>query len=157
MKIKILFIALLGFAAQILPQSMLVIGSGASLTVSVGADICADSISGTIQGGGTICGNPNSVELENGKPIPKEFALDQNYPNPFNPATRISWQSPVAGHQTLKVYDLLGNEIAVLVNQFLEAGNYSTEFNASSLTSGVYIYRLQVGDKVFTKKMTLLK
>lgn len=157
MKLKILFIALLGFAANFYSQSLLTIGNGASFTISVGTDICADSISGTIQGGGTICGNPNSVEIETGKPLPTEFALQQNYPNPFNPTTKISWQSPVSGWQTLKIYDILGNEIEVLVNQFLDAGYYSTEFNASSLTSGVYIYRLEVGDKVFVKKMTLVR
>lgn len=157
MKLKILFIALLGLAASSYSQSLLTIGNGASFTISVGTDICADSISGTIQGGGTICGNPNSVEIETGKPLPTEFALQQNYPNPFNPTTKISWQSPVSGWQTLKIYDILGNEIEVLVNQFLDAGYYSTEFNASSLTSGVYIYRLEVGDKVFVKKMTLVR
>lgn len=157
MKMKLIFIALLGFAALTYAQSFLTITSGASLTVSTGADICADSILGTIQGGGTICGSPNSVELDNSKPLPKEFALEQNYPNPFNPATKISWQSPVSGNQTLKIYDILGNEVATLVNQFLEAGSYYTEFNASQLTSGIYIFRLQVGDKVFTKKMTLMK
>jgi len=156
MKIKLIIIVLLGFAAVIFPQSMLTIGAGASFTVSAGADICADSIQGNIQGGGTICGNPNSVELLNGE-IPLHFALQQNFPNPFNPTTKITWQSPESGHHTLKVYDLLGNEIAVLVNQFLEAGNYSTEFDASSLTSGIYIYRLQVGNKVLVKKMTLLR
>jgi len=157
MKLKLLFIALLGFAATLFPQSMLTIGSGASLTVSVSTDICADSISGSIQGGGTICGNPNSVEIHTGKELPIEFALEQNYPNPFNPTTKINWQSPVSGWQTLKVFDILGNEIALLVNQFLDAGYYSTEFNASSFTSGVYIYRLEVGDRVFIKKMTLVR
>lgn len=157
MKLKLLFIALLGSAATLFSQSMLTIGSGASLTVSVGSDICADSISGTIQGGGTICGNPNSVEIQIGKELPIEFALEQNYPNPFNPTTKISWQSPVSGWQTLKVFDILGNEISLLVNQFLDAGYYSTEFNASSLTSGIYIYRLEVGDKIFIKKMTLIR
>ncbi|GMU96743.1 MULTISPECIES: T9SS type A sorting domain-containing protein [Ignavibacterium] len=157
MKLKLLFITLLGSAATLFSQSMLTIGSGASLTVSVSADICADSISGTIQGGGTICGNPNSVEIHTGNELPIEFALEQNYPNPFNPTTKISWQSPVSGWQTLKVFDILGNEISLLVNQFLEAGYYSTEFDAATLTSGVYIYRLEVGDKIFIKKMTLVR
>lgn len=157
MKIKILFIALLGYAANFYSQSLLTIGNSATLTISSGTDICADSISGTIQGGGTICGSPNSVEIETGKHLPTEFALLQNYPNPFNPTTKISWQSPASGWQTLKVYDILGNEVALLVNQFLEAGYYSTEFNAINLTSGIYIYRLEVGDIVFVKKMTLVR
>ena len=106
---------------------------------------------------------------------PNSFALSQNYPNPFNPSTKISWQSPVSGWQTLKVYDILGNEIATLLNEFREAGFYEVEFsanggsasgrNAYSLTSGVYIYKINVGDPESssgqgfseTKKMLLTK
>lgn len=96
--------------------------------------------------------------------IPKKFSLEQNYPNPFNPSTKISWQSPVAGYQTLKVFDMLGNEVATLVNEFREAGNYEVNFDASKLASGVYIYRIDIrSDKSLTggfassKKMLLLK
>ncbi|MGQ9644437.1 MAG: hypothetical protein ACUVT3_11315, partial [Ignavibacterium sp.] len=94
MKMKIIFIALLGLAATIYSQSLLTITSGASLTVTTGADICADSIIGTIQGGGTICGGPNSIESEEGNLIPDKFALEQNYPNPFNPSTKIRYSIP---------------------------------------------------------------
>ncbi|RPI63081.1 MAG: T9SS C-terminal target domain-containing protein [Ignavibacteriales bacterium] len=87
----------------------------------------------------------------------KEFYLFQNYPNPFNPSTKISWQSPVAGHQTLKVYDVLGNEVANLVNEYKPAGSYEVNFNASSLSSGIYFYRLNAGSFVQTKKMILIK
>ncbi len=86
-----------------------------------------------------------------------EYALEQNHPNPFNPSTKISWQSPVASHQTLKVYDILGNEVATLVDEFREAGKYEMNFDASRLASGVYIYKLQAGDFVSSKKMLLLK
>ncbi len=86
-----------------------------------------------------------------------DYALEQNFPNPFNPSTKISWQSPVAGHQTLKVYDILGNEVATLVNEFREAGKYEVNFDAGKLSSGVYIYKLQAGEFVSTKKMLLLK
>jgi hypothetical protein len=86
-----------------------------------------------------------------------EFILYQNYPNPFNPITKISWQSPVGGWQTLKVYDILGREISTLVNENRPAGNYVIEFNISNLPSGVYFYKLQTGDFVETKKMLLLK
>lgn len=96
-----------------------------------------------------------SVEDETLK-IPSEFILHQNYPNPFNPSTKISWQSPVSGHQTLKVYDVLGNEVATLVNEFTNAGNYEIDFNASALSSGVYFYKLQAGDFLQTKKMIFL-
>jgi hypothetical protein len=88
---------------------------------------------------------------------PNSFNLAQNYPNPFNPTTKISWQSPVSSHQTLKVYDVLGNEVATLVNEFREAGSYEVVFNASSLASGIYFYKLQAGSFVETKKMILMK
>ena len=86
-----------------------------------------------------------------------EFRLNQNYPNPFNPSTKISWQSPVAGYQTLKVYDVLGNEIITLVNEYQAAGSYEVNWNASNYPSGVYFYRLHTGTFTETKKMLLLK
>lgn len=95
--------------------------------------------------------------------MPNDFILNQNYPNPFNPSTKISWQSPVAGHQTLKIYNLLGNEVATFVNEYKEDGKYEVTFDASNpaggqgLSSGVYIYKLQAGNFVSTKKMLLLK
>jgi len=88
---------------------------------------------------------------------PKDFSLFQNYPNPFNPSTKISWQSPVNSHQTLKVYDVLGNEVATLVNEFRNAGRYEIDFNASSLSSGIYFCKLEAGDFIQTKKMVFLK
>jgi len=87
----------------------------------------------------------------------KEYALAQNYPNPFNPTTTISYQLPKAGHVTLKIYDVLGNEVKTLVNENKEVGRYTAAFDASSLASGVYIYRLQANDYLATKKMLLLK
>lgn len=98
-----------------------------------------------------------------------DFQLTQNYPNPFsvggssalsgNATTRISWKSPVSGHQSLKIYDLLGNEIATLFNGFNDAGSHTVEFNANKfyLNSGVYFYRLQIGQYSETKKMLILK
>ena len=73
---------------------------------------------------------------------PNNFNLSQNYPNPFNPSTKISWQSPIAGHQSLKVYDVLGNVITTLVDEERPAGKYDTSFNASGLASGIYFYRI---------------
>ena len=93
------------------------------------------------------------VDLE----LPTQFILEQNYPNPFNPTTKISWQSPINSHQTLKVYDVLGNEVATLVNEFMTAGKYVAEFNANKLASGFYYYQLKVGDFIQTRKMILLK
>ncbi len=89
------------------------------------------------------------------------FQLDQNYPNPFNPSTKISWQSPVAGWQSLKVYDILGNEVATLVNEYRPSGNYQVEFNSSidgkNLSSGVYFYQLRIGSYIQTRKMIFTK
>jgi hypothetical protein len=87
----------------------------------------------------------------------KDFSLCQNYPNPFNPTTKISWQSPVGSWQTLKVYDMLGNEVATLVDEYKPAGSYEVDFNAVGLSSGIYFYKLQTGLFVETKKMILLR
>jgi hypothetical protein len=87
----------------------------------------------------------------------KGFALAQNYPNPFNPTTTINYSLDKAGMVTLKIYSILGTEVASLVNEFKSAGNYSVPFNASNLTSGVYIYKLQAGNQSITKKLTLMK
>ncbi|MBK7629455.1 MAG: T9SS type A sorting domain-containing protein [Ignavibacteriales bacterium] len=97
------------------------------------------------------------TSIENQPIVISEFKLDQNYPNPFNPSTKISWQSPVSSHQSLKIYDVLGNEVATLVNEYKSAGSYEVDFNASSLSSGIYFYRLTVGSFVQTKKMILIK
>jgi hypothetical protein len=88
---------------------------------------------------------------------PIEFKLEQNYPNPFNPTTTISWQSPVGSYQTVKVYDLLGREVATLVDEYKPAGIYETTFNASKLANGIYFYEVRAGDYSEIKKMILLK
>lgn len=100
-----------------------------------------------------------SDEIETEVNAPMEFLLEQNYPNPFNPTTIISWQSPVGSRQILKIYDILGNEVVTLVDEYREAGRYNVEFtiNNLQLSSGVYYYRLKAGDYVETKKMILLK
>ncbi|HEY4755490.1 MAG TPA: T9SS type A sorting domain-containing protein [Ignavibacteriaceae bacterium] len=103
----------------------------------------------------------NAIEVEIN--YPNKFDLVQNYPNPFNPSTKISWQSPVSGWQTLKVFDVLGNEVATLIDEYKPAGKYEVEFNpvetrhGLSLPSGVYFYQLEVNDFVVSKKMLLLK
>jgi len=97
---------------------------------------------------------PVSVETEI---VPTEFKLYQNYPNPFNPSTIINYYIPELSIVSIKVFDVLGRELATLVNEEKPAGNYEVEFNATTLPSGVYFYRLQAGSFVETKKMVLMK
>ena len=89
--------------------------------------------------------------------IPKSFVLSQNYPNPFNPSTTIAFSIPQGSKVSLKVYNILGQEVANLVDDYRQAGAYSVQFNASKLASGVYFYRLQANDFAQTKKLLLLK
>lgn len=101
------------------------------------------------------------TDVYNENQIPVFFELFQNYPNPFNPNTKIRWSLPVSSHQTLKVFDVLGNEVAKLVDEYKPAGSYEIDFDASSasggLSSGVYFYRLQADGFIETKKMTILR
>ncbi len=105
------------------------------------------------------------TNVESTETIISDFHLEQNYPNPFNPSTKIKFTVPnvIASETkqsqlvTLKVYDILGNEITTLVNEEKSARNYTVEFNAATLPSGVYFYRLQAGIFIETKKMLLLK
>jgi endoglucanase len=98
-----------------------------------------------------------SIDEKSTNFVPDINQLNQNYPNPFNPTTKISWQSPVNGWQTIKIYDSLGNEIATLVDEYKFAGRYEVDFNGIALTSGIYFYRLQAGTYVNTRKMILIK
>ena len=91
------------------------------------------------------------------KEIPVRFTMEQNYPNPFNPNTTIKYQIPKLSSVTLKVYDVLGNEIATLINEEKQAGTYKLTWNAENLPSGVYIYRIQAGVFIQTKKMILMR
>ncbi len=89
--------------------------------------------------------------------IPKTFALEQNYPNPFNPVTVIKFQIPSSEFVTVKVFDVLGKEVSVIVNENKEPGYYEAAFDGSNLASGLYFYRIEAGDFVETKKMMLVK
>jgi hypothetical protein len=88
---------------------------------------------------------------------PSNFVLEQNYPNPFNPSTTINYSIPKAAFVTLKVYDVLGNEVKTLVNEQQSVNNYSYTADFSSLTTGVYYYTLKAGDFTSTKKLMLIK
>ena len=89
--------------------------------------------------------------------VPEVYTLSQNYPNPFNPATQIEFSIPKQSQVSLKVYNLLGQEVATLVNGMLPVGHHTATFNASNLASGAYFYTLRAGDFVKTEKMLLLK
>jgi len=97
------------------------------------------------------------VPVENEIDPTHEFTLEQNYPNPFNPSTKIKYQIPVGGFVNLKVYDILGREVATLVNEEKPAGNYEVRFDVMGLTSGIYFYKLNAGVFTQTRKMIFLK
>jgi len=97
----------------------------------------------------------NSEEKE--QIIPKEYSLYQNYPNPFNPTTTIKFDLPQDGLVSLEIYDILGRRITTLINENRSAGSFEQVFNASSLASGIYIYKIQAGDYINSKKMLLIK
>jgi hypothetical protein len=89
--------------------------------------------------------------------VPQSMELQQNYPNPFNPTTSIEYAVPQSGQVTLEVFNMMGQKVATLVNQTLAAGQHVATFDASNLSSGTYMYRLQAGNQVQTRKMTLIK
>ncbi len=89
--------------------------------------------------------------------IPAEYGLSSNYPNPFNATTTISYDLPEAGDVSLEVYNLMGQKVAALVDDYKEAGQYTVSWDAADFASGIYLYRMTINDKVFTKKMNLLK
>lgn len=99
----------------------------------------------------------NEIEISIANLKPNNFDLSQNYPNPFNPSTEISFQIPNSGVISLKVYDILGNEVSTLINKWAEAGKYQVKFNAEHLTSGIYIYELRSSETRLTRKMLLVK
>jgi hypothetical protein len=96
------------------------------------------------------------IEAEE-RSLPRKFSLNQNYPNPFNPHTTIKYELSQSSMTCLSVYDVLGREVSVLVNEWKNAGSYELKFDASGLSSGVYLYRLQAGDVVQSRKLLLLR
>jgi len=94
-------------------------------------------------------------EVENS--FPSDFTLEQNYPNPFNPSTNIRFSLPEANQVTLRVYDMIGQEVVTLVNEFINAGSYEVTFDASNLPTGIYTYSLTAGNFQSVKKMMLIK
>lgn len=99
----------------------------------------------------------STTGIENHNSTASQFNLSQNYPNPFNPVTIIKYEIPSSGNVILKIYDINGKLISVLVNRFEHTGSHTIEFNAGNLSSGVYLYKIQSGDNVLTRKMVLVK
>jgi hypothetical protein len=97
------------------------------------------------------------IDLMASSAIPKKFALEQNYPNPFNPTTKIKFALPEEEEVKIKIYDIVGKVVKVLVDRYMKAGYHEIEFNAQNIASGVYFYRIEAGDFVDVKKMIFLK
>ncbi|MBV6421602.1 MAG: hypothetical protein DAHOPDDO_02877 [Ignavibacteriaceae bacterium] len=126
---------------------------------TITADQTINGNNGTISGATWVISGITNVEESNSSP--NSYNLSQNYPNPFNPTTRIQYAIGSRQFVSLKIYDVLANEVATLVNEEKPAGTYEVEFNTSSIkhfpSSGIYFYRLQAGSFVETKKMILIK
>ncbi len=131
-----------------------------------GVTVLLKGIDFSQNGAGLIVGEEGTILLSpadtviivgTGEYIPSDYSLCQNYPNPFNPATKIKYSIPAGQKVELKIFDLLGREINTLVNEYKPAGHYEAEFDAGSLSSGVYLYRLTTGKYSETKKMLLIK
>jgi hypothetical protein len=138
---------------------------GAAKNVWINLAMILDDYNNGITGPGH-CSEPGEImeketaetpEVSTINIIPENYSLSQNYPNPFNPVTVISFGLPEGGMVTLKIYDMLGNEITTLVNNYISAGMHNVDFNAANLPSGVYLYRLQSGSFIQTNKMILMK
>ncbi|MBU2447643.1 MAG: DUF3494 domain-containing protein [Bacteroidetes bacterium] len=147
----------------IMAYANITFATGASLEGRALARTASVTLDANTIGGVSVATIPKSsgpTIVQNGS-VPKEFALSQNYPNPFNPSTKIQYTIGNPGLVSLKVYDVLGNEVATLVNSNQEAGSYTVLFNTGeakmNLSSGVYFYRLEAGSFVSIKKLTLLK
>lgn len=130
--------------SSLLPDSVLIMVASGLGSGQVGTELIVDEI--TFKVGGSTAVLEEEI-------FPSTFFLNQNYPNPFNPSTSIQYQIAGISQVTLKVYDVLGNEVATLVNEAKPAGSYEVNFNASKLSSGIYFYKLQAGTFLKTKKM----
>jgi len=173
MKNKIIDIAIIAllFVTTSLPQYQItnsVIGSGGNtISNSNNGIVCTVGESFIGKTSNTI--NQNQIgfwyayqqttitDVENEETIPTVFKLEQNYPNPFNPSTRIKFAVPEKSNVLIKVYDILGSEVATLVNEEMDAGWYENNFNAAGLSSGVYLFRMEAGNFISTKKMIYLR
>ncbi len=134
----------------------------ASIPISiVVSDVTPDPAGGTVLRADAMrCSlrqEVTSAEEEASRGLPEKFVLRQNHPNPFNPSTRIEYAVPISGNVSLRIFDMLGREVAVLVNGMVEAGWYTVNFQAHNLSSGVYLYRLESRGFAQTLKMVILR
>ncbi len=129
---------------------------GVSVAVTDSGATTAEEGTITINGG-IAWSSAGTVSVQDEATRPVEFSLEQNYPNPFNPSTLISYSIPEKSHVRLSAFDLLGRELAQLVNKVQGAGNYSITFNAGGLPSGTYLYRITAGTFTNVRKMTIVK
>jgi hypothetical protein len=125
--------------------------------VTITAQDANPATSGTINVSDISWVLPTAVDVPLAVGVPEEFALEQNYPNPFNPSTAITYQVAKAGFVTIKVYNLLGQEVASLVNEEKVPGTYRHTWNAQGVPSGVYFYTMNSGSFAATRRMVLLK
>ena len=129
--------------------------------ISLGGTITGNTMSlasSQIYSAFAFIGTPSGVaSVPEGQVIPGKFRLEQNYPNPFNPSTTIRYELPRASNVRVSVFDMLGREVSVVVNERRDAGVHEVKFDASELASGVYLYRLQAGEFVQTRKLVLLQ
>lgn len=162
----IILLTILSIAVSINSQSVLTLGTGTTLGVLSGTDLCSNTIngSGVIYGGGTICGGLVSVEPIAENELPQTFAISQNYPNPFNPNTVINYQIPNSSYVSIKVYDQIGREVYDLFEGEQNAGFYRITLDGTNLASGIYYYRITAysgsnreSSFTNTKKMSLIK
>ena len=156
---KLIILTILLFTAIASSQSVLTLGTGTSMGVLTGANLCVTVIngSGILYGGGGICGGLVAVDPVASTELPETFNMSQNYPNPFNPVTVIKYQIPEATYLTIKLYDQLGKELGILYEGEQQAGFYQATVDGRNLASGIYFCRLtSVG---FTRviKMSLIK
>jgi Secretion system C-terminal sorting domain len=135
--------------------------SGSTVADSIGIVAMGTGISYGLNLTGAIIDNQTYGTILSVKndphPVPAGFTLSQNYPNPFNPTTNFQFSLPLSGHVTLKIYDVLGREVATIVNEKMAAGSYTRQWNASGIASGIYFYRLQTSNFQQTRKLVLLK
>jgi photosystem II stability/assembly factor-like uncharacterized protein len=135
------------------------IDQSSGITQHLNAVCFTDANTGTVVGySGTILRTTNGGTLVENQPgVPQQYLLSQNYPNPFNPITTITYELLKSSEVTLTVYDVLGREVSVLVNEKRNAGVHEVKFDGSNLASGIYFYRLKAGTYINTKKLVLLK